>query len=73
MSSMFEVAVRFNMRLPKLFCGFARAFCDSPVGEAKVDLTFRPSGDHIGGQQQRCDPLLSACPFLDAWNSDPQV
>ncbi|ESX64136.1 amylo-alpha-1,6-glucosidase [Mesorhizobium sp. LSHC420B00] len=31
MSSMFEAAVRFNMRLPELFCGFTRAIGDAPV------------------------------------------
>lgn len=31
MSGMFEAAVRFNMRLPELFCGFMRAASDSPV------------------------------------------
>ncbi|MER9585658.1 amylo-alpha-1,6-glucosidase [Mesorhizobium sp. M0276] len=31
MSSMFEAAVRFNMRLPELFCGFTRAASDAPV------------------------------------------
>ncbi|RWD20911.1 MAG: amylo-alpha-1,6-glucosidase [Mesorhizobium sp.] len=31
MSGMFEAAVRLNMRLPELFCGFTRAASDSPV------------------------------------------
>ncbi|OHV68936.1 hypothetical protein LCM4577_22890 [Mesorhizobium sp. LCM 4577] len=31
MSSMFEAAVRFNMRLPELFCGFTRAIGDAPI------------------------------------------
>jgi glycogen debranching enzyme len=31
MSGMFEAAVHFNMRLPELFCGFARAIGEAPV------------------------------------------
>jgi glycogen debranching enzyme len=31
LSSMFEAAAHFDMRLPELFCGFARASAESPV------------------------------------------
>jgi glycogen debranching enzyme len=31
MSGIFEAAVHFNMRLPELFCGFARAAGEAPV------------------------------------------
>jgi glycogen debranching enzyme len=63
MSSMFEAAVRFNMRLPELFCGFTRAIGDAPVAYPVACLPQAWSAGSAFMMLQACLGI-----HIDGWN-----
>jgi glycogen debranching enzyme len=54
MSGMFEAAVRFNMRLPELFCGFDRAAGEAPVAYPVACLPQAWSAGSVFMMMQAC-------------------
>jgi glycogen debranching enzyme len=68
MSSMFEAAVRFNMRLPELFCGFTRAIGDAPVAYPVACLPQAWSAGSAFMMLQACLGIR-----IDGWNRAIEV
>ncbi|PBB65293.1 amylo-alpha-1,6-glucosidase [Mesorhizobium sp. WSM4312] len=68
MSSMFEAAVRFNMRLPELFCGFTRAIGDAPVAYPVACLPQAWSAGSAFMMLQACLGIR-----IDGWNRTIEV
>jgi glycogen debranching enzyme len=68
MSGMFEAAVRFNMRLPELFCGFARAAGEAPVAYPVACLPQAWSAGSVFMMMQACLGIR-----VDGWKAEVQV
>lgn len=54
LSTLFEAAANFDMRLPELFCGFSRAGSDSPVGYPVACVPQAWAAASVFGMLQSC-------------------
>ena len=68
MSATFEAAVHFNMRLPELFCGFARAPGEAPVAYPVACLPQAWSAGAVFMLMQACLGLK-----IDGWKGEITV
>jgi glycogen debranching enzyme len=68
MSGMFEAAVRFNMRLPELFCGFMRAAGEAPVAYPVACLPQAWSAGSVFMMMQACLGMR-----VDGWKGEVTV
>jgi glycogen debranching enzyme len=68
MSGMFEAAVRFNMRLPELFCGFERAVGEAPVAYPVACLPQAWSAGSAFMMMQACLGIR-----IDGWKGEIDV
>jgi glycogen debranching enzyme len=68
MSGMFEAAVRFNMRLPELFCGFERAAGEAPVAYPVACLPQAWSAGSTFMMMQACLGIR-----VDGWKKEISV
>jgi glycogen debranching enzyme len=68
MSGMFEAAVRFNMRLPELFCGFTRSAGEAPVAYPVACLPQAWSAGSVFMMMQACLGIR-----VDGWKQEISV
>ena len=68
MSGMFEAAVRFNMRLPELFCGFTRSAGEAPVAYPVACLPQAWSAGSVFMMMQACLGIR-----VDGWKREISV
>jgi glycogen debranching enzyme len=68
LSGMFEAASHFDMRLPELFCGFARAGAESPVAYPVACLPQAWAAASTFGMLQACLGVT-----VDGWRGEIRV
>ena len=68
MSGMFEAAVHFNMRLPELFCGFARSTGEAPVAYPVACLPQAWSAGSVFMMMPACHGIR-----VDGWEQEISV
>jgi len=68
LANLFEAASRFDMRLPELFCGFARAGSSSPVGYPVACVPQAWAASSVFGMLQACLGVV-----VDGWNGAVRI